>query len=181
MSEQPLSALLAGGSNKLTFTTNESEQCVAVTITDPEGQVLAVIWEASVTEAKPELIDDARECLLDVISHHGDFRLALLEVKASNETTSSDELYWQKQIDVLDRMRSQAERALSKLKAKLTLPEEGTKWKHHKGDVYTVLGVSSKPDADKTAKFPVSVFYEGPDGRRWIRTLESWKQSFTPL
>jgi hypothetical protein len=59
------------------------------------------------------LTDDARECLMDVVTHHHDFRTACIEVKASNETTRSDESYWQKQIDVLDRMRAQAERALA--------------------------------------------------------------------
>jgi hypothetical protein len=59
------------------------------------------------------LTDDARECLMDVVSHHHDFRTACIEVKASNETTRSDESYWQKQIEVLDRMRAQAERALA--------------------------------------------------------------------
>jgi leucyl aminopeptidase (aminopeptidase T) len=57
--------------------------------------------------------DDARECLMDVVSHHHDFRTACIEIKAANETTRSDELYWQKQIDVLDRMKGQAERALT--------------------------------------------------------------------
>jgi hypothetical protein len=63
--------------------------------------------------AQTALTDDARECLLDVVSHHHDFRTACIEIKAANETTRSDELYWQKQIDVLDRMKGQAERALT--------------------------------------------------------------------
>jgi hypothetical protein len=62
--------------------------------------------------AQTALSDDARECLMDVVSHHHDFRTACIEIKAANETTRSDELYWQKQIDVLDRMKWQAERAL---------------------------------------------------------------------
>jgi hypothetical protein len=63
--------------------------------------------------AQTALTDDARECLMDVVSHHHDFRTACIEIKAANETTRSDELYWQKQIDVLDRMKAQAERALT--------------------------------------------------------------------
>jgi hypothetical protein len=62
--------------------------------------------------AQTAITDDARECLMDVVSHHHDFRTACIEIKAANETTRSDELYWQKQIDVLDRMKGQAERAL---------------------------------------------------------------------
>jgi hypothetical protein len=63
--------------------------------------------------AQTAITDDARECLMDVVSHHHDFRTACIEIKAANETTRSDELYWQKQIDVLDRMKGQAERALT--------------------------------------------------------------------
>jgi hypothetical protein len=65
--------------------------------------------------SNPVLTDDAYQCLLDVVSHYNDFRQALIEVKASNETARSDEAYWQKQIDVLDRMKAQAVRALSSL------------------------------------------------------------------
>jgi hypothetical protein len=60
-------------------------------------------------------------------------------------------------------------------------PAEGSLWKHRKGDIYTVLGVTSEPGEDKADKFPVSVFYLGPDGRKWTRTLLSWQESFTPL
>jgi hypothetical protein len=94
---------------KVTVTTNEEGQCVAVTRTDADGQILDVIWEVPLSS----LGDDAHECLLDVVSHYQDFRTAILEVKAHNETTGSDELYWQKQLNVLDRMKAQAERALS--------------------------------------------------------------------
>jgi hypothetical protein len=59
-------------------------------------------------------------------------------------------------------------------------PEAGQCWTHRKGDVYEVLGITSEPDDEKADKHPVTVFYKGPDGRRWARTLESWLRSFVP-
>ena len=60
-------------------------------------------------------------------------------------------------------------------------PEAGQVWKHRKGALYTVLGVTSEPDDEKAEKFPVTIFYEGEDGKRWTRTLTSWFGSFTLL
>jgi hypothetical protein len=62
----------------------------------------------------------------------------------------------------------------------LEKPPEGSRWRHRKGAVYTVLGVTSDPEPEKAGKFPVTVFYEGPGGFRWARTLESWHRSFVP-
>lgn len=63
-----------------------------------------------------------------------------------------------------------------------TLPEFNETWLHEKsGAYYKVLGITSKPDPEKATKHPQSVYYEGPDGRRWVRTLPSWFQSFTPF
>jgi integrase len=59
------------------------------------------------------------------------------------------------------------------------LPTPGSTWKHRGGDEYTVIGLTSEPDAEKADKFPRTVFYRGPDGRQWTRTLESWRASFT--
>jgi hypothetical protein len=59
-------------------------------------------------------------------------------------------------------------------------PEPGQCWTHRKGAVYEVLGITSEPEDEKADKHPVTVFYKGPDGRRWARTLESWLRSFVP-
>jgi hypothetical protein len=59
------------------------------------------------------------------------------------------------------------------------LPTPGSTWKHRGGDEYTVIGLTSEPDAEKAEKFPRTVFYRGPDGRQWTRTLQSWRGSFT--
>jgi hypothetical protein len=76
------------------------------------------------------LSDDARECLQDVVSHHHDLYTACLFVKSSNETTRSDELYWQKQIDVLSRMRDQAVRALAA--SPTPAPAKAEAWMHRR-------------------------------------------------
>lgn len=57
-------------------------------------------------------------------------------------------------------------------------PEVGQVWRHRSGAEYEVLGVTSEPEPEKAEKFPLSVFYKGPDGRRWTRTLKSWFGSF---
>ena len=73
---------------------------------------------ASLRKQNAELLlalRQARECLMDVVSHHGDFRTACdndrqaLEVDGDRDAAS----YWQHQINVLDRMRGQAEIALA--------------------------------------------------------------------
>ncbi|CAJ3096284.1 Uncharacterised protein [Burkholderia pseudomallei] len=58
---------------------------------------------------------DARECLMDVVSHHHDFVTACKSIKGELHACGAHDsaAYWQKQIDVLDRMKAQAERALA--------------------------------------------------------------------
>jgi hypothetical protein len=95
---------------------------VGLVMTNDKGEKYGALLDSNIEErtklyvappAQTALTDDARECLMDVVSHHHDFRTACLEIKMASETTVSDELYWQKQIDVLDRMKGQAERALA--------------------------------------------------------------------
>lgn len=58
-------------------------------------------------------------------------------------------------------------------------PEPTSVWAHSSGTLYTVIAVSSKPDEGKELDFPVTVFYLGPDGRKWTRTLKRWHASMT--
>jgi hypothetical protein len=60
-------------------------------------------------------------------------------------------------------------------------PAPGQFWKHRKEATYQVLGITSEPDEDRAHKHPVTVFYQGADGRRWTRPLESWLRNFVPL
>jgi len=68
------------------------------------------------TSAQPAAVpDDARECLLDVVSHHHDFAEAVQRCADIERENGDDEDvgYWKHQADVLDRMKGQAERALA--------------------------------------------------------------------
>lgn len=91
------------------------------------------------------------------------------------------DVYFASREDTLDSFVARMKQVLNGYTVAPYYPVIGSKWKHHKGEVYIVLGVTSSPEEFNAEKFPISVFYEGPDGRRWTRTLESWKQSFTPL
>jgi len=59
------------------------------------------------------------------------------------------------------------------------MPKPGSVWRHHSGTEYTVIDVTSEPESHKADKFPITVFYRGPDGRKWPRTIESFLASFT--
>lgn len=76
----------------------------------PEGMhdVYAVPQPAAVP-------DEARECLLDVVSHHHDFAEAVQRCADIERENGDDEDvgYWKHQADVLNRMKEQAERALA--------------------------------------------------------------------
>jgi hypothetical protein len=58
------------------------------------------------------------------------------------------------------------------------MPQVGSIWHHRNGGYYSVLGFTSEAEPEKAEKFPRTVFYQGPDGRHWARTLESWLKSF---
>lgn len=63
----------------------------------------------------------------------------------------------------------------------LTAPVPTSVWAHTSGRLYTVLMVTSPPDEEKTADFPVSVLYLGSDGRKWVKSLKRWHDSMTPV
>lgn len=58
------------------------------------------------------------------------------------------------------------------------IPQAGSTWQHRDGTEYVVIDCTSQPDAEKADRFPMTVFYRGPDGRKWARTLDSWRASF---
>jgi hypothetical protein len=69
---------------------------------------------ANEQQAASGLSDDARECLEDVVSHHEDFVSACnIRYHLDNAKGDADSAaYWERQMDVLRRMKAQAERAL---------------------------------------------------------------------
>ncbi|WP_326973065.1 hypothetical protein [Burkholderia pseudomallei] len=60
-------------------------------------------------------IDDARKCLMDVVSHHDSIVAGFAAQRlAAEEAQDSDTAgYWKREIDVAHRMKAQAERALA--------------------------------------------------------------------
>ncbi|CAG9229371.1 hypothetical protein [Burkholderia vietnamiensis] len=64
-------------------------------------------------EAAPA--DDARECLMDVVSHHANIvsGFAAQRKAAEDANDGDDALFWKREIEVAHRMKAQAERALA--------------------------------------------------------------------
>ncbi|WP_019101042.1 hypothetical protein [Chromobacterium haemolyticum] len=75
----------------------------------------ATVKDSLIVQQAPGVPDDARECLLDVVSHHHDFAEAVQRCADIERENGDDEDvgYWKHQADVLDRMKGQAERALA--------------------------------------------------------------------
>ena len=79
------------------------------------GGVRSGLDRAAQSGQRAVLAEDARECLLDVVSHHGDFATACKASKVEREASGDRDSasYWQHQVDVLARMKAQAARALA--------------------------------------------------------------------
>lgn len=88
---------------------------------DPPNRVIALFddIEAYVSRspamAAAAPADDARECLMDVVSHHDNIVAGFAAQRlAAEEAQDSDTAgYWKREIDVAHRMKAQAERALA--------------------------------------------------------------------
>lgn len=57
-------------------------------------------------------------------------------------------------------------------------PVAGQVWRHHSGQMYTVLGlandvVEAKPD------YPPTVVYTGENGKMWAGRLDDWHRRMT--
>lgn len=64
--------------------------------------------------------------------------------------------------------------------AEQAVPAPGSPWSHRKsGASYTVLLLTNE-DAERTDDFPVTVVYQGADGKVWSRTLAEWHVSMKP-
>ena len=60
-----------------------------------------------------------------------------------------------------------------------TLPAEGTKWEHYNGCKYNVLMLTNLHSENE--KYPVTVVYQGENGRVWSRPLSDWHRSMTEI
>lgn len=57
-------------------------------------------------------------------------------------------------------------------------PERGSVWEHRNGSVYTVVGFTNLHTQNEE-KYPVTVIYQGDNGRSWSRPLSEWFRSMT--
>lgn len=62
----------------------------------------------------------------------------------------------------------------------MKIPAIGSRWKHHKGGIYTVVIVSNEFSADKE-KFPVTIVYQGDNGKVWSAGLLPFTISMRPM
>lgn len=63
-------------------------------------------------------------------------------------------------------------------KSQTTAPLPGSKWQHYNGTPYTVLHIANEPDDDR---YPLTVVYQGPNGKIWARRADDWHRSMTEL
>ena len=57
-------------------------------------------------------------------------------------------------------------------------PAIGSVWKHHSGRLYTVK-MYTNLDTTRPEKYPVTIVYEGANGKLWSRPLSDWHRSMT--
>lgn len=62
--------------------------------------------------------------------------------------------------------------------AKLQLPDMWSLWRHRNGRAYRVTGIANANSINPDA-YPVSVVYEGSNGKVWCRPLRDWHRSMT--
>lgn len=59
-------------------------------------------------------------------------------------------------------------------------PESGSKWEHHSGRVYRVIGVANA-STQRPDEYPVTIIYENVDNSAvWCRPASEWARSFKP-
>lgn len=58
-------------------------------------------------------------------------------------------------------------------------PTIGSRWKHHNGNLYTVLLLTNS-ESTRPEEYPITVVYQGANGLIWSRPLSNWYRSFIP-
>lgn len=58
-------------------------------------------------------------------------------------------------------------------------PVPESQWRHHNGNLYTVLLIANE-HTQRPDEYPVTVVYRGENGRVWSRPLSRWAASMTP-
>ena len=60
------------------------------------------------------------------------------------------------------------------------IPSPNSLWRHTNGNVYKVLHVANlDAEESRMREYPVTVVYQGPDGRIWAKPLEGFLASRT--
>ena len=57
-------------------------------------------------------------------------------------------------------------------------PIPGSWWTHRNGALYTVLMIANS-DTEDEARYPVTVVYQGDNGKVWSRPASDWHRSMT--
>lgn len=58
--------------------------------------------------------------------------------------------------------------------------EPGSRWRHYNGNEYTVL-VLTNEYTEHPETYPITVIYQGANGRIWSRRLDDWHRSMTRI
>lgn len=56
--------------------------------------------------------------------------------------------------------------------------EVGTRWRHYNGNEYVVLHLANEPDDER---YPLTVVYQGANGKVWARPASDWFRSMTEI
>ncbi len=59
-------------------------------------------------------------------------------------------------------------------------PEIGSVWMHTNGNRYFVLHIANEY-SKYPERYPITVVYQGENGRIWCRPLADWRRSMTPI
>lgn len=60
----------------------------------------------------------------------------------------------------------------------LNLPEVNSVWEHHSGRRYKVLHIANEPN---DTRYPLSIVYQGTNGKIWVRVASDWHRSMTKV
>jgi len=61
----------------------------------------------------------------------------------------------------------------------IKIPEIGSIWQHYNGN-YKVIMIANE-STTRPEEYPITVIYQGENGKIWARKLENWHKSLTLL
>lgn len=63
--------------------------------------------------------------------------------------------------------------------AQSEVPKVGSAWRHKNGNAYRVVAIANDCDAHFSERYPVTVVYQGENGKMWARRADDWHRSMT--